>query len=211
MKSQLLALLILLSVLWGCGPSQKITGSWSYPDIATMGPYKKVFIIVLSENKNANYELETQMSRTLRGRGFEVVRSTDIFPPGLRLTENYTRDKLTESIKSKGCDAVLTLALLDAKIVETYHPGTSYYPMNYGYYGSYYSYYNYYYPQIYTPSYYSVDKTFYLETNLYDLASDTLLWSIQSEARNPGSLQEGFDKYSYMIINHLKRQGLNQK
>jgi len=57
--------------------------------------------------------------------------------------------------------------------------------VNYGSYGNYYGYYNYYSPQVYSPGYYSVDKTFYLETNAYDLASDKLLWSVQSEARNP--------------------------
>ena len=60
---------------------------------------------------------------------------------------------------------MLTLALLDSKTVESYNPGTVYYPMNYGYYGSYYGYYNYYYPEVYSPGYYSVDKTFYLEAN----------------------------------------------
>jgi hypothetical protein len=211
MKLRILSLLIVALMMTECGPTQKITGSWSDPEFKTFGPYKKAFVIVLSQNKDANYELETQMSKVLRERGFEVVRSTDIFLPGMKITEDYTMEQFTESIKKRGCDVVLTLGLLDAKIVETYNPGTSYYPMNYGYYGSYYSYYNYYYPQVYSPGYYSVDKTLYLETNLYDVASNKLLWSVQSEARNPRSIQEDFKTYSYILINHLKSKGLNQK
>jgi len=211
MKFKILSLLFLALIMTECGPSQKITGSWNDPEIKTFGPYKKVFVIVLSQNKDANYELETQMSKTLRERGFEVVRSTDIFLPGMKITEDYTMEQFTESIKKRGCDAVLTLGLLDAKIVETYNPGTSYYPMNYGYYGSYYGYYNHYYPQVYSPGYYSVDKTLYLETNLYDVASNKLLWSVQSEARNPENIQKEFATYSYILINHLKSKGLNQK
>jgi hypothetical protein len=103
---------------------------------------------------------------------------------------------------------VLTLALLDSKIVESYHPGTAYYPYSSGYYGSFYGYYGYYYPQVYTEGYYSTDKSFYLETNLYDLKADKLLWSVQSEAHNPENLEEWFKKYSEMLINHLVRNGL---
>jgi hypothetical protein len=101
--------------------------------------------------------------------------------------------------------------LLDTKTVETYHPGYAYTPMSYGYYGSFYGYYNYYYPVVYTDDYYSVDKSYYLETNLYELATDRLVWSIQSEATNPKDLDEWFDKYSPLILNHLKEKGLNQK
>ena len=114
-------------------------------------------------------------------------------------------------ITKTGCDAVLILALLDSKVVESYNPGTSYYPMNYGYYGNFYGYYNHYYPQVYSPGYYSVDKTFYLEANLYDIAKDKLVWSIQSEARNPKDLQDWFRNYSVLLMNHLKSKGLNQK
>jgi hypothetical protein len=95
--------------------------------------------------------------------------------------------------------------------VETYHPGTAYYPMNYGYYGSYYGYYNYYYPQIYSPGYYSSDKTYYIETNFYDMESDQLLWSIQSEAYNPTNIDTWFDRYSYDLLNELKEEGLITK
>jgi hypothetical protein len=83
--------------------------------------------------------------------------------------------------------------------------------MNYGYYGNYYSYYNYYSPAMSSPSYYSVDKTFYLETNAYDIGSDKLVWSIQSEAKNPTDIASWFKTYSYLIINQIKSKGLIMK
>jgi hypothetical protein len=211
MKIKIFSMLFMALILWGCGPTQKITGSWSDPEFSSHGPYKKVFVVVLSPNSNANYDLEAQMANTLIARGFKVIRSTDIFPPKFSITKDLTREQLTASITKTGCDAVLILALLDSKTVESYNPGTVYAPVNYGYYGSYYGYYNYYYPVVYSPGYYSVDKTFYLETNLYDLASDKLLWSVQSEARNPKDLNSWFKGYSTMLINHLKKKGLNQK
>ena len=211
MKFKIFLLLPIVLIMSGCGPTQKITGSWADPEATSKGPYNKVFVVVLSPNTNANYDIEAQMANTLISRGFKVVRSTDIFPPKFSITQDLTREQLTESITKRGCDAVLTLALLDSKSVESYNPGTVYAPVNYGYYGSYYGYYNYYYPVVYSPGYYSVDKTYYLETNLYDLAADKLLWSVQSEARNPKDINTWFKSYSNMLITHLKSKGLNQK
>jgi hypothetical protein len=211
MRFNFASLLLFAFLINGCGPTQKITSSWADPEATTKGPYTKVFVVVLSPNSNANYDIEAQMANTLIARGFKVVRSTDIFPPKFSITKDITKEQLTASITKTGCDAVLTLALLDSKTVESYNPGTVYAPVNYGYYGSYYGYYNYYYPVVYSPGYYSVDKTFYLECNLYDLASDKLLWSVQSEARNPKDLNTWFKNYSNMLISHLKSKGLNQK
>ncbi len=209
MKIIIISLFLGALLLSGCGPSQKITGSWADPDFKTKGPYTKAFIIVMTQNKNANYIIESQIVRVLSGRGFKSVKSSDIYPPGFDFTKDFTREQLIESMQKTGCDAVLTLALLDSKTVESYHPGTAYYPYSYGHYGSFYGYYGYYYPQVYTEGYYSVDKSFYLETNLYDLKADKLLWSVQSEAHNPENLQEWFKKYSEMMISHLERNGLN--
>ena len=80
--------------------------------------------------------------------------------------------------------------------------------MNYGMYGSYYGYYSYYYPMVYSPGYYTTNKTYYLESNFYDLEEDLLLWSIQSEAYNPSSIDSWFDQYSYDLLKELKREGL---
>jgi hypothetical protein len=211
MKFKIISLLFLTSVMSGCGPSQKITGSWADPDIKSMGPYNKIFVIVMAQNPDNNFYVETQTARTLITKGYKVVKSNDIFPPKFSAVQDFTREELTAAIKRTGCEAVLSLAVLDSKQVETYNPGTAYYPMNYGYYGSYYGYYNHYYPEVYSPGYYSVDKTFYIEANLYDVATDKLLWSIQSEAKNPASLTEFYKGYSTMLIDHLKSKGLNQK
>ena len=62
-----------------------------------------------------------------------------------------------------------------------------------------------------SPSYYTTDKTFYLETNAYDVASDKMIWSVQSEAQNPNSVKDWFKSYSYMLIGHLKSKGLAKK
>lgn len=211
MKFKLLVSLLLAAILFGCGPSQKIVTSWINPEAHTKGPYKSIFVIVMAQQQGSNFDIEDRMANLLASRGTKSVRSTDVFPPKLSISENFTREQLAEAIKRTGCDAVFIVSAIDVLSVETYHPGTSYYPMNYGYYGSYYGYYNHYYPQIYSPGYYSTDKTYYIESNFYDVNSDELLWSIQSEAYNPTSIDSWFKKYSYDLLNELKDEELISK
>jgi hypothetical protein len=211
MKTKILLTLLFATFLFACGPSQKIVTSWINPEARGKGPYKSIFIIVLAPKQGTSFDVEEKMAQLLNSRGTKAVRSTDVFPPKLSISENFTREQLAEAIKRTGCEAVFFISALDVLNVETYHPGTSYYPMNYGYYGSYYGYYNHYYPQVYSPGYYSSDKTYYIETNFYDIESDQLLWSIQSEAYNPTSIDTWFDKYSYDLLKELKDEGLITK
>jgi hypothetical protein len=203
--------LLFALLLSGCGPSQKITNSWINPEAGSKGPYRSIFIIVLSQDKETSYSVEDRMAHLISSRGQKAVLSSAVLLPNLSISENFTREQLAEAIKRTGCDAVFVIALLDVKTEEHYQPGTAYYPMNYGMYGSYYGYYNYYYPQVYSPGYYTSNKTYYIESNFYDLAQDQLLWSIQSEAYNPTDLDSWFDSYSTDLINELKSEGLITK
>lgn len=208
MKAKFLIPLLYALLASACGPSQKITNSWIAPDPGSNAPYKSIFIIVMAQNQGNNFDVEDRMAGIIASRGQKAVVSTAVFPPSFTNSENFTREQMAEAIKRAGCDAVFTIAVLDVQTVESYQPGTAYYPMSYGMYGSYYGYYNHYYPQVYSPGYYTTDKTFYIETNFYDLEQDRLLWSIQSEAYNPTSIESWFDKYSYDLLNELKAEGL---
>ena len=208
MKSKYLSILLSALAFSACGPSQKITNSWINPEAGSKSPYESIFVIVLSQNKETSFSVEDRMAAMIASRGQKVILSSAVFPPNLAISENFTREQMAEAIKRTGCDAVFVIALLDVKTVEYYQPGRAYYPMNYGMYGSYYGYYNHYYPQVYSPGYYSSDKTYYIESNFYDLEQDQLLWSIQSEAYNPSSLDSWFDRYSNNLLNELKKEGL---
>ena len=128
--------------------------------------------MVLAQSTAASFGIEDRMAALIASRGQKVVVSSSVLPPNMAVSENFTREQLTEVIKKTGCDAVFVIALLDVKTVETYQPGTAYYPMTYGMYGSYYGYYNYYYPQVYSPGYYTTDKTYYIESSFYDVEED---------------------------------------
>ncbi len=211
MKLNQLFILLLPLIYSGCGPSQQITNSWINPEAGSRAPYTSIFVMVMSQNTGTSFSVEDRMAALLASRGQKAVVSSAVFPPSFTNSEEFTREQMAEAIKRTGCDAVFVLAVLDVKTVESYQPGRAYYPMNYGPYGSYYGYYHYYSPMVYSPGYYSTDKTYYIETNFYDLEEDKLLWSIQSEAYNPSSIDSWFDQYSYDLLKELRKEGLIDK
>ena len=47
-----------------------------------------------------------------------------------------------------------------------------------------------------------------METNIYDVATDELVWSAQSETVNPGSIQQFAKEYPKILIERMISDGL---
>jgi hypothetical protein len=210
MKFKILISLLVVFMMTGCSPTQRITGSWVNSEALPKGPYKSIFIVVISQNNEANSIVENILAKKLESRGPKAVKSSDFFPLNISANMRVSKEQMDDAIKKSGCDAVMTIALLDVRTEQHYQPGTAYYPMYYGFYGTYYGYYNYYYPAVYSPGYYTSERVYYLESNFYDLTAG-LLWSVQSATYEPTSLKSWFQGYSYMLINHLKKEGIIKK
>jgi hypothetical protein len=60
----------------------------------------------------------------------------------------------------------------------------------------------------YSPGYYTTDKIIYLETNLYNLATDELVWSAQSKTTNPADFSSFSREYIYAVLAQLKKDGM---
>jgi hypothetical protein len=207
MKHSFYYFLILAAFATACSPSQKVTSYWVNKD-ANKGPYQTIYIIAMTQNENMEPAVENSLADVLISKGHKVVMNSQVYPPSFSAVKQLTREQLAETISGTGSNGVLTLAVLDTKTETTYNPGTTYAPMNYGYYGSYYGYYNHYYPVVYSPGYYTENKTYYIETNFFDIESDALIWSIQSQALNPANFDSMFEEYTQIIISKLREEGM---
>ena len=59
-----------------------------------------------------------------------------------------------------------------------------------------------------TQGFIAADKSYFLETNFYDLTASELIWSVQTEAHNPFDIEKWSKKYSGMLFVHLKKEGI---
>lgn len=119
---------------------------------------------------------------------------------------------LLQKIQADGYDAILTAAIVDEQTETRYVPGnrTMYAPMpRFGWYGSFSGYYSHFHPMMFNdPGYYREDKVYFLETNLYDAATDRLLWSAQYQKVNPSNLEHASKRFSELAINTMHEQNL---
>lgn len=176
--------------------------------------YQKVFLLVMTDNNATKQAVENAQAEAAKKEGVATVKSSEVFPPNF-LKGKPGKDAVVEKIRETGCDAIFTSALVDSKSETRYVPGTTTYYApypRYGYYGTFGGYYGYYSPYMYDPGYYVNDKTYFIESNLYDAETGELVWSVQSEIYNPGNLNSASREYAALLIDRLKKDGgLNRK
>ena len=203
--------LLLLLIITACTAPQQVTHSWVNPDFKPKERYNSIFIIAFANNVNSKVTVENELAKTIESRGRKAVKSTDVFTATFLADTNRTREELIKVIGQTGCDAVLTVDLLDVKTDESYQPAIGYYPVEHSFYGSYNRHALYYFDYVEDPGYTITNRTFYLQGDFYDLASDQLLWSIQSDSYNPSDLESWFKGYSKLLLTQLKKEGLIQQ
>lgn len=207
-KITYLTSLVLALLVASCSPSTKILGSWASPN-KKMGGYKDLVILGISESVISRQTFEDQIQLALTNDGIKASNSSVIIPPGTKPSESE-KEKFVQALKAQGHDAVMTIALLDQTSESRYVPGTSAYtPMMYGgFYRSYWGYYNYYSPMMYDPGYYTTDKSYFLEANVYDVNTEELIWSSQSETTNPANLEAFAHAFAAVISDQLLKDGI---
>jgi len=220
-------LVVLMIILAACGPSQKITTSWVNPDRPAK-KYTTVFVAALIQNNPVKYALEADLGAAAKARGFNVVKGYEIFPPNFNKENMRDRDLALKLIRDKGCDVILSIAVIDQKSETYYQPGAvsvgvgygyGYAPYGgygaYGHYGAYgtgfYGYYNYWQPTLYSPGYWQTDKTYFIEANAYDAETQQIIWSVQSKADNPSGIEKSSKEYTEMLFEQFDKERKKQK
>ncbi|WP_439880370.1 hypothetical protein ACSX1A_14545 [Pontibacter sp. MBLB2868] len=205
----LLLFLLLGTCLLGCTPTTRITGTWKNPDAGEKN-YNKIVVAALTDNVRAREKVESDMQAQLQQRGVTAIKSINLFPPTMMSKEGPDVNLLMEKIKGEGYDAIMTVALIDEETETRYVPGTyGYAPVTrFGWYGRFRGYYTYWYPTLYDPGYYTEDKIYFLETNLYDVNSENLLWSAQSQSYAPNSLRKASETLAELTVSRLAQANL---
>ena len=181
-----------------CGPSQRVTSSWTDPNYRSGKPYKKVFIVALTNRQNARMVIEDALAATAVAQGIQAVKSHDVFRPTFTQETTPSREAMMSKVRELGCDLIFTTTLVERKSEARYIPGTAYVPFP-GYGLRFRGYYSYWYPFIYDPGYYTTDRKYGMEGSLFDAESESMIWSVQTESYNPESL-ERFSKEMAQVM-----------
>ena len=186
----------------GCA-STELVSQWT--DTGYTGPTFQNILVVGMTDKPAERRLfEEEFVRKLQERpGVTAIPSARLIPAENELK----REQIEAAISGSDIDAVLVTRLLKVDKQTRYVPGSpNYYPG--GYYSGFYDYYYTSYDMVRTPGYITEDTIVSLETNLYQAATSTLVWSASSQTFNPGSVPELTDDLAGVVIKDLTKAGL---
>ena len=147
--------------------------------------------------------METHFVGDLQGLGYNAISSMSVFGP--RAFRRMTEDSAVNTITNTGADAVITIVLLDKSKEQRYIPGRRnfYGAANFNRFGGYYTTM---YDRVYTAGYYVTDTRYFWESNLYDMATKQLLYSVQTQSFSPSSSEELAHEYGKMIVNDMVKK-----
>ena len=100
-------------------------------------------------------------------------------------------------VRKEGFDGALVFRVVSEREKVTYRP-PSYGPTFWGYYG---------YTRTYDPGYYRTDQLVRVETSIYSITQDKLLWVATTETVNPKSLGTLVEEVSKAVRQELVREG----
>jgi len=204
MKKVQYSLLVILMILMNSCNSTQIVSSWRAPDKQIHpSDWKKVLVVALLRNETNRRSAEDEMVKYLNGKGVTSYSYLD---------ENFDRkdeEALRHKIKNDGFDAAITMRLIDVDKEKVYEPAQYYmYPMYYDDFVKYYyrnwMYYN-------TPGYYTITKKFIIETVIYSIQDDRIIWSGITATYDPKGVRRLTSEIAHAIRNRMQQEGFIEK
>lgn len=198
-RTRVLALTALLA-LAGCA-STSLAESWVTPSLTAMPHFKKVFVAYLGGDASAQRSAEDALAEHLKDT--EVVKCYELYPDTLGLAPaRIDPERVKSDLRSRGCDGAVILRLARVEQEVSWSPST--YPAHYRSFGGYWGY--------AYPSSMDVrtDEIAHVETNVYSVADDQLLYAARSETFNPGSAASMVGEIAAAIADDLEEKGLSR-
>ena len=195
--------LLILIIHTSC-VSTTIISSWKEQNKQIeIGKLHKVLVVALFKDETNRRKAEDQMVIYLKGKG--IVSYNYLDDNISAKNEEAIRDK----IKTDGFDGAITMRLIDVDKEKTYTLGNitsypSYYQTFGGYYYRNWNYYR-------TPGYYSTTKTYTIETNVFSIKEDKIIWTGITQTTNPEGVNKLTEEVTKVVYKKMVSEGFINK
>ena len=207
MKRMRLFVLLLISAafLLSCSTSPSrsatvMTDTWK--DKAYQGKPQKIMLIMAAKSPETRNLFEDRFAGELQGRGNDAFQSYTVVP----FEQLRDKEVVKAKIRSSGADTVLISRLVDTKTIESYRPGLiTVVPVVPDYYYGWWGYYN----VVFADYGDTGDVTVaYIETNLYDVKTEKLIWSGHSKTERTEGEQQLITAFIKVMMKKLASAGM---
>jgi hypothetical protein len=189
--------LIALLTLMAC-TGTTIKDSWLDPSVTSSQHFKKIAVAVMSQ--------DPMIRRTAEDTLVAKIKRAQAVPMYTLIPESEEEDpaRVKARLQEAGVDGVVVMRMIGADKQTTWVPGQ--YPQPYYGFGGYWGYAH---PMAYSPGYLQTDTIVQVETNVYSLADDKLVYAARSETFNPTSAASMVREIANAIAGDLKKRGLS--
>ena len=206
MRTRLLALGLLVSGLTACGGATRFASTWVDPAARpTNWDGQKVAAFVLSSRDSIRLGAEESLARELTSRGAQGIAGHTIVPR--EVTED--KDRVRELLSSAGVVGAVVMRVVSQTQEISSSPGTVWYTGSY--YPSFYGYWSYGWTAMYQPGQIRSDTIVSIETLLYSVVEDKLLWAGLSKTTNPENIPKFINQLVSAAGKEIRKTGLVEK
>jgi hypothetical protein len=186
--------------LGACVATTTFTSTWKAPEANAVSPVgKTVAALFITRDEGQRRQAEDILAADLTARGAHGVASYTLVPSA--------QPKDAEAVKAKlaaaGIQGVVTMRVVGKEQEGTYTPGYSA-PATYGGFGPYWGYG---WGAAYDPGYLQTTTYISIETLIYSLSHDKLLWAGTSRTVNPKDLGKLVQEVAYAVAQEMTKQG----
>lgn len=187
--------------LAACAANTTLTSTWRAPEVQTITPSgKTVAAVFMSRHESQRRAGEEALAANITKRGARGIPAYTIVADAPRMSAEAVRAKL----KDAGVNAVVVMRVVGRDQRITYSPGYVAAPP----YGAFGPYWGYGWGAVYSPGYLQSDTLVSVETQLYGLDSDKLLWASTSRTTNPSDLDGLVNEVANATASAMVREGL---
>lgn len=183
-------------LLVSCGSSTGFLHTWKDPEAAPL-QFKKVLVLMISPDESIRRAVEDRMSAKMKRT--QAVSSYTI----LTKKEIDDVEQAKNKVKELGFDGAVTFKVTKAGEKITTVSGR-YYPDPYAFW----NYYSYSWPVVYESGFMTTKQAINVESKIFSLADEKLIWAGISETVDPEGLRDIVDQVANAAARELKNQKL---
>ena len=166
-------------------------------------PIKNVLIIAIIDDKKIREIFETHFMERLNAVGVEATSSAHVLPVSVGVKLN--REEIVRLVERYGSDAVAITHLVGREESEAFSRGNRW---SRQYNSGYYRYYTDAWDYVHAPAVYREHEQLFMETRLYDVNTQSLIWVGESETMDPKTIGQAIGQIVSLVMDELKKNGL---
>lgn len=197
---------VLVTATLAMAASTTFVSTWKNPDAASVDiSGKRWATFVVSPDQTMRMGPEETLATEMRKRDVDCIAGYTVLPGELA----NDKEKAKEFLEKSGITGAIMMRILSEEERIHHTPATVYYSSSY--YPSFWGYWGHGWSTVYVPGYTTSEKVISIETLVYSIDKDMLLWAGESETTDPKEVRKFVKQLVDAVGKEMRKAGLVRK